>query len=471
MDPCVRKPTTPSPVVNSSTRKRLGETVEEGPSNPKILKTLLETEIDIGKAIERQIEKEIENNSVRNERSSSLSLSVEDLLLPDVDDVWYDGISKETVQSCPKDSTVTKEPASNSTDNFNVKESLNNSLIANGIIVIEDEDEEIRISETQIRKKQFTHTNEKSKLSNLKYKICNSKITKPQSKMFKSREFVDDSESESDQTNKKNTPTAVETSVSKLSSCLNSNPSSKSVNSNNKGQLIKSKDCSGGSESVERMAILISPRKNKQSKDEKDFGLKQCSYILIRGNRKGERCTNRQKASICYTHDKERKESFAKKSLLLEDVDKIKKDNISLRKEVMELKEKVCEINKLQNQTQMINDLKDMCQNYEKQIGDLKKDLTNTKKELNDFKTVFKQMKPPIEETKQNTVLLRRKIQKLERNYTYKLINYPDSDHGTFEFVLGRVEIALPKSFERKTPNEGWCICSGEDGKFKWTQV
>lgn len=408
----------PSVPISGKKRPLNNEEVKSS-VEPKILKTCLNSATTINQQIENAILEELK--FPKPATNNTLKKLYEDLELSDTDnDIWGDGLLLE------------KQNLNKLNENKVIEKSSECQEEVGEIINLVDDDDTCEIPVSQ-----------RKNISAQPKNLATIKKNKPP----KSKEFIDDSESESE--------------------------------ADLKGKNSKLKI----NEPQKRMALLIDPKHLKESSNTE--GIIRCSYILIKGSRKGERCTNHQKASLCNLH-KEKKENGFPKRKLNEDLDQMRKDNICMRKEILILKKQINDRSKAD--TNVSNEMKAICVKQEKLIEELKNELKTTNQKLIEIETIVNNFKIQNKQsTSQSTIIpakdskikntIRKKIGQLNKNFSYKLIQYDspiksDSRYGTFEFENGRIKIALPKQFERKDEGEGWNITwSGEEEKFKWVKA
>lgn len=259
-------------------------------------------------------------------------------------------------------------------------------------------------------------------------------------------------------------------------------------------------DDSDSNQEVPRKAILVDaiPIKSQivKSKLVSERGLLQCSYILVRGDRKGERCTNKQKTPFCGLHDKEKKDTSVSKQRLIQLLDETKKENQVMRQELLVLKKlkndiESCNKNK-EEKSKETEQIKKHIFQMRKTIFTMRQDKANQEqkmKEINEEKIVLRNKLSELEAKLNNlntqedcrspksrgpTKPPRRKLSKLNKTLEYKLIKYCSVPRSTakeaiFECADGRFKVDLPQKFDKKEENENLVVkYSVEDKRFMW---
>lgn len=256
-------------------------------------------------------------------------------------------------------------------------------------------------------------------------------------------------------------------------------------------------DSSDSCEETKKETKLIPPLPLKHKYLKTAFSsanLQQCTYILVKGSRKGERCTNKQSKNLCAIHDKDKKDGSVSKKYLIELVEETKKENQIMRQEVLNLKKHNI---KLENEEKLKEDNKKETEVIKRNIACLKrivcgmrqnktkegqsvgtpaeKIFVNEKLKELEFKlneiASKKISTPTFEKVKK---VPRRRLSKLNVNKIYTLVRYcslprHDSKEAVFKCEDGMFKVQLPNMFERKCENEGWTLrYSMEDKRFQW---
>lgn len=413
-DPCVRKSTMPTPPVSG--KKRV---LEESSLSVESISNL-DLEISQTKKIKAALEEQLENIISKQIKEKETV----DLTCPDVEN---GSVENDLTLS---DSEVEAENSSSSPGKQT--ETASSSPVK-------------KINGTTFKESNIKHNEDKANVKVNEETQTKLDLTK-KNKIFKSKEFIEETDSESE--DKEVTP----------------NP-----------------------EPPKRSAILIDIRDIKSVSD-----LQQCSYTLIKGSRKGERCTNRQKSNLCSLHSKEKKEGATSKKQLLEILENTKKENAMLRRENLYLKRSNVDKKKDEIKSEDKNDtmkvkislllqsvasLREKNQLLEDNQKSIKKEqleMTNKISKLEAVIKQFQQTKEVKSTSKITPTTTRSKLNQLNKNQFYKLVAYCgasklDSKEGMFSSEGKNVRITLPRLLERKDVGEDWGLkFSTEETKFVW---
>lgn len=190
----------------------------------------------------------------------------------------------------------------------------------------------------------------------------------------------------------------------------------------------------------------------------------RCSFILVKGSRKGEQCSHWSRTSLCTTHKKEKKDTLSKNELikLLEET---KKENQIIHQEVLALKKHNSKLDTFEKNKE----------EKEKTHALLRRNVIWCKKNLVEMLNL-KSTKTGIK-SKRSKLIQRRKLSQLNRGKIYRLIKYSsvprfEAKEGIFQLDDNMLKVVLPKKMDRKDESEDWVLqYSLDTNRFEWNKV
>lgn len=234
---------------------------------------------------------------------------------------------------------------------------------------------------------------------------------------------------------------------------------------------LSSSESEEESKSAKKKIKLISPLPLKK-KFEHVFiggsGKVQCRHVLLRGDKKGLRCTSSINAGFGDLCDKHVRKTNAGKVKLQEKVESMEREWIDLKKKLLDyekttLSQKRCiftnrqKILALEKETEQ---LKNTIRGYE----------VNAQEMQNKLDTVLNK-RPEQNTPSKNIDVPRRKITKLDKGKTYKLVKFEGSE-AVLQHKDEQFRLILPSHMHRPGTEGKWSLTfNSHSNKFEWLQL
>lgn len=275
-------------------------------------------------------------------------------------------------------------------------------------------------------------------------------------KIFKSKEYLTSSSSSSSSSSESDSEGEVITKKRKI------DEASEELKSNKINKTCEKIIAAHQAEKEKWKPVKIDLPPLKASNDHK-----QCRYIFVKAPNKGNRCTKLSRNDYCGLHNQRNPEN--KKNLLAE-VAELRRENMKLKRDMKDLKEK---IETTQTPKFNIDEIESKYKQLVKMVENVKNEIKSTNLTMKGFEERFHKLETHhitnVERANVNKTIDNRKLQKLATHHKYKLLQYIDSKRALFGFLNQKVRVTLPTEMEKKCPEEGWFLIFNADSKlFEW---